>query len=220
MPEISTLISYITIVSLLLIIPGPTIIYVVTATIKYGYDKGKWSILGVALADLTSSSACVFGLGIMLVLYPQIYQIILYVSCLYMIYLSIKFISSGVKGLFSDFNPYIFDDKPDQIINGEANKIGRSIFYNSFFITVLNPKGIVFFLALFPQFIDTSKSTSTQLSIFVLIFVILGTLNAFLYCFLSGKVTALINNNNKIFSLFELCAGLLLFTAAITSLFD
>ena len=152
---------------LLLIIPGPTILTVVSYSVSHGSRVYFPLISAVALGDATALVLSIAGLGAVLATSAWLFTVVKWVGGLYLIYLGVRLIRSDSANIEAD-SAGTLDSK-------------WALFRNTWLVTALNPKGIVFFVAFLPQFIDTSLATTPQLWILSTTFVILATVNALLY---------------------------------------
>jgi threonine/homoserine/homoserine lactone efflux protein len=84
-------------------------------------------------------------------------------------------------------------------------------------VTALNPKGIIFFVAFLPQFINTDSQVTHQLWFLAITFVLLASLNATIYAVFASKAKQLLSSQ-KTQRLFNLCGGTLLSSAGIWAL--
>jgi len=153
--------------SVLLVIPGPTILTVVSYSIAHGKRAHAPLIAAVALGDTTSLILSVVGLGTILSTSAWLFVAVKWVGGLYLIYLGITLLRSG--------------GSTKNITNSDPEESCWRIFINTWLVTALNPKGIIFFVAFLPQFINQSLETAPQLWILCMTFILLATLNTALY---------------------------------------
>ncbi len=175
----------------LLIIPGPTILTVISFSLSHGNKAKIPLILAVALGDSTALALSLLGLGVLLSESAFCFQMIKWAGGLYLIYL-------GSKLLLSEFSAL-------RILPGSAEqRSSLALFINTYLVTALNPKGIIFFVAFLPQFINTSQAVAPQLWLLASTFVILATLNATAYSAFAGKAKSLISSPkaSRVFNIF------------------
>lgn len=153
--------------SVLLIIPGPTILTVISYSIAHGKRANLPLIAGVAAGDSTALFLSLAGLGAVLATSAWLFTIIKWVGGLYLIYL-------GLRLLLTKTNTPI-NDQVQTVMSGKA------LFANTWMVTALNPKGIIFFIAFLPHFIDSNAAVAPQLWILSITFVVLATINASFY---------------------------------------
>ncbi len=157
--------------AVLLVIPGPTILLVISYSLTQGRRAARATVAGVALGDFTAMTASMLGLGLLLSASAELFTILKWIGAAYLVYLGIKMWRAPVGEL----------GKAD---TGEVRP--RRIFLHTYIVTALNPKGLVFFVAFLPQFLDPAEPVVPQLVIFEVTFLVLATLNATLYGLLAA----------------------------------
>lgn len=158
---------------ILLIIPGPTIIMVITQALAHGRRTALASVMGVGLGDLLATSLSIAGAGALLAASASLFQVLKFVGAAYLIWIGYKMWRAPVT---------IPDIDGTDIVASGTVKPG-AIFRDSFLVTALNPKGILFFVAFVPQFIDPALPYLPQAAIFVLTFTLLGVINAAMFAY-------------------------------------
>ncbi|EPJ54597.1 MAG: lysine exporter protein LysE/YggA [Osedax symbiont Rs2] len=189
---------------ILLSIPGPTILTVISYSISHGHKAKGPLILAVALGDSTALALSLLGLGVLLAESTFWFQAVKWLGGLYLIFLGIKLFMAGVK--------------PPAIGKNEQQTSSWKLFTNTYMVTALNPKGIIFFVAFLPQFVTTSADATNQLLGLAITFVALASLNATIYAVFAGKAKQLLSSQ-KTQSIFNLCGGSLLSIAGVSALF-
>ena len=84
-------------------------------------------------------------------------------------------------------------------------------------MTALNPKGIIFFVAFLPQFLNTNTDVTSQLWLLAVTFVVLASLNAALYATFASKAQKILSSPNTQ-RIFNICGGTLLSSAGVWAL--
>ncbi|PXA90621.1 lysine transporter LysE [Caulobacter sp. D4A] len=156
--------------SVLLAIPGPTILLVISYALSHGRKVASATVAGVALGDFTAMTASMLGLGALLATSAALFTLLKWVGAAYLIYLGIKLWRAPVSAQAAE--------------EGEAEVALTKplrIFLHTYVVTALNPKSIVFFVAFLPQFLDLSQPLFFQMAVFEVTFLVLATLNATLY---------------------------------------
>ena len=159
--------------TVLLVIPGPTILMVIAYSLANGRSAAVPLVLAVALADATALGLSVLGLGSLLAKSALLFQLVKLFGGCYLIYLGIQM-----------FRRASTSQKVNHDLPRESTK---KMFWNTYLVTTLNPKGIVFFIAFFPQFIDHSQAVNSQLAILSLSFIILAILNSIMYVMFADR---------------------------------
>jgi threonine/homoserine/homoserine lactone efflux protein len=157
--------------AILLAIPGPTVLLVISYALGHGRKPAAAIVAGVALGDLTSMTASMLGLGAVLATSAAIFTALRWIGGAYLIYLGIKLWRAPVQT--SELT-----DTP------KANPL--RMFAHSYAVTALNPKSIIFFVAFVPQFLQPSRPFLDQVVILEATFVTLATLNAAMFAFLAA----------------------------------
>ncbi len=192
--------------TILLIIPGPTILTVISYSISHGYRAKVPLIIAVALGDSTALALSLLGLGALLAKSVFWFQVIKWAGGLYLIYLGIKLFRSGFHSV----------ESPDIKQNPKLASSWK-LFADTYLVTALNPKGMVFFLAFLPQFVDTTTAVTPQLWLLAITFVVLATINASIYALFAGKASEILTSP-KTQRRFNFAGGSLLTVAGIWTL--
>ncbi|WP_299611496.1 LysE family translocator [uncultured Tateyamaria sp.] len=153
----------------LLVIPGPTLMMVLSYAMTQGRRVAVASALGVATGDLVAMTLSVIGLGALFLTSALAFTILKWVGAAYLVYL-------GIKMLLSARTPTqtTLMDKPD---GQRAGKVFRDLTT----VTALNPKSNTFFVAFVPQFIDANAAFAPQAAILIATFVIIAGINALIF---------------------------------------
>ncbi len=159
--------------AILLAIPGPTILLVISYALGHGRRFAMATVAGVALGDFTAMTASMLGLGALLAASAAIFTVLKWIGAAYLIYLGIKLWRAPVSDPVSGDVP------------AKEEKALR-IFLHTYVVTALNPKSIIFFVAFLPQFLDTTRPILTQMIIFETTFLVLATLNAGAYALMAS----------------------------------
>ena len=197
-------IAFVAASSVLLIIPGPTILTVVSYSISHGNRVKLPLIVAVALGDSTALVLSLLGLGTLLAQSAFWFQIVKWIGGVYLLYLGVKMLWTGFKSA-------------DTLSAKDQNDSGMKLFLNTYLVTALNPKGIVFFIAFLPQFISPGHAVNQQLWILAATFVALAIINASLYAIFAGQARRLLSSA-KTQRMFNFTGGSLLSIAGIWAL--
>jgi threonine/homoserine/homoserine lactone efflux protein len=162
----------------LLVIPGPTILTVISYSVAHGRRANVPLVAAVALGDSTALVLSILGLGALLAASALWFTVIKTVGGLYLLYLGVKLLRAGVAPVATDA----------PAMRGSRWKL----FANTWLVTALNPKGIVFFVAFLPQFIDPARHAAQQLWILAGTFVALASVNATLYAMFAASARNLL----------------------------
>jgi homoserine/homoserine lactone efflux protein len=141
------------------IIPGPSMLLALTQGIKHGAQKTIIGAMGIVTASIIQASISIAGLGAILMASESVFLIIKWLGAGYLIFMGILILRSKGSKLRIDH----------QKANGDQVPLTK-LFTQAFMVAAGNPKAIIFFSALFPQFINPENAHGFQL------FVLLSTL--------------------------------------------
>jgi threonine/homoserine/homoserine lactone efflux protein len=163
MPDSSTLALYAGAVLVLLVIPGPAVLYIVSQSVEHGRRAGVTAVAGIHVGTLVHTTAAAVGLSALLVSSAAAFSVVKFAGAAYLLYL-------GIQRLLSR------EEEQPQPVPRERD-LGR-IFRQGIVVNVLNPKTALFFFAFVPQFVDRGVgSVPLQVLVFGLAFVLIGFLS-------------------------------------------
>ncbi|MGL1930852.1 MAG: LysE family translocator [Desulfotalea sp.] len=138
------------------VIPGPSMLLALTHGMHYGAKRTIASAMGNVTVTLLQASISIAGLGTILIASETTFQLIKWAGAAYLIYMGISMLySSKMSPSASELN------QPNELISL------RKMFLQSAFVTAGNPKAIVFFTAVFPQFIAPNEAYLSQFCILI-----------------------------------------------------
>ena len=160
--------------TILLLTPGPAVLYIVARSVDQGRRAGLTSVLGIEVGNSVHVLAAAFGLSALLASSALAFSAVKYLGAAYLIFL-------GVRKLLS----------PETVITSRRvlAPSRRRIFSQGVLVAVLNPKTALFFLAFLPQFVDSARgSIAPQLLILGALFVLMGMISDSLYALTAGTL--------------------------------
>ncbi len=165
-------------------IPGPTTLMVTGHAMSSGTRVALASLLGVALGDFTAIAGSVLGLGAVLAASAEAFTVLKWIGAAYLIYLGVKLwrAPAGPRGA---------------AVAGSRRSRPRAI-AESFSVTLLNPKGLLFFAAFLPQFIDPHRPVLPQVVVLALTFEILAASSLAFYVFMMARARRLMDSPRAI----------------------
>ena len=155
-----------------LAIPGPTILLVISYALSDGRRSTWYTVPGVALGDFVALTASVAGMGALIAASATAFTVLKGVGAAYLIYLGIRMWRAGSNGGAAEA--------------GVPQRRGRAMTGHAFAVTALNPKSIAFFVAFLPQFVVAGQPVLPQLVILGATFLVLAVVNAAAYGILAG----------------------------------
>lgn len=174
MPNATTLIGFIAASLVVLLIPGPGIFYVVARSMSQGYRAGFASAVGLSAGALVHVLAAIAGLSAILAASATAFTIVKIAGAGYLIYLGLRILLSK---------------HPVANVSPTERSSSNRLFVDGVFISVLNPKIALFFLAFLPQFVNPELGSITrQILILGLIYVALALITDGSYALLAGRL--------------------------------
>jgi threonine/homoserine/homoserine lactone efflux protein len=176
MPDPSALALFTVAAVTLLVIPGPSVLYIVTRSVDQGRAAGLASVGGIHVGTLVHVAAAALGLSALLVSSATAYNAVRWLGAAYLVWL-------GVRRLLAH------DEPSGSAKNPHTSRLGlRRVFAQGVVVNVLNPKTALFFFAFLPQFVDTSRgSVRSQVVVFGVAFVLLGLVSDGAYALLASS---------------------------------
>ena len=173
LPEWTSLGLFAVAALVLLLTPGPAVLYIVTRSIDQGWRAGLVSVLGVHVGTLAHIFAAAAGLSALLAASATAFGVVKYLGAVYLIYI-------GVRRLR--------DRESRMIREGGAPTRLRRAFVDGVGVNVLNPKTGLFFLAFLPQFVTEARGhLGEQIVALGVVFVLLGAVTDSLYALTAGS---------------------------------
>ena len=204
--DTASLVIFVSATLALLIVPGPSVLYIVTRSLEQGRAAGIVSVLGIGLAALVHVTFAALGLSALLMQSALAFSVVKYLGAAYLIYL-------GVRTLTTKASP----------TQAEAIKTMTysRIFSQGFLVNLLNPKTALFFLAFLPQFVDPARASVTlQIVTLGMIFVVLAIVSDSVYAVIAGTARQLLSGNLLVARFQKYLAGTIYILLGVTTAFS
>jgi threonine/homoserine/homoserine lactone efflux protein len=213
MPDPGTLALFTVAAVTLLVIPGPSVLYIVTRSVDQGRAAGLASVGGIHVGTLVHVAAAAFGLSALLVSSATAYNAVRWVGAAYLVWL-------GVQRLRARDEP----SRPREEPAGPAkdpppSRLGlRRVFAQGIVVNVLNPKTALFFFAFLPQFVDPSRgSVPFQVLVLGVAFILLGLLSDSAYAVLAATGAGWLRRRPGVARTSRLVSGGVLISLGVTT---
>ena len=172
-------IAYVVAAGIILVIPGPTIILVISQAITHGRRSVVPLAVGVACGDATAMTFSMLGLGTIMAASATLFALTKWAGACYLIYLGIRTWRTRLPS-GGWHHPRLDGSR-------------AALFKSAYIVTALNPKSIAFFVAFLPQFVDSQGGYFSQLLILGATFIVLAFVNAAIYAMFAGVLRETLN---------------------------
>jgi threonine/homoserine/homoserine lactone efflux protein len=184
MPEPTTLLLFAGAAMALLVVPGPSVVYIVTRGIHQGRAAALVSVLGVTTATLVHTVFAAAGLSAILASSAPAFSIVKYAGSAYLVYLALR----------------TWRDRSDERLDRLRPAADlRRVYAEGFLVNLLNPKTALFILALLPQFVDPARgATGLQILLLGGLLASLGLISDGTYALASGSIGSWLRRRRSI----------------------
>ena len=170
--------SYVLATLVVLAVPGPTILLVVSYALSQGRRAALSTVLGVGLGDTIAVTVSLAGLGAVMAASATAFTVLKWVGAAYLVWLGIR----------------MWRTRPTLALTDQPDVSARRMTVHTTIVTALNPKGIAFFVAFLPHFLNPAAPALPQLVLLGSTFVVLAIINAALYAHFAAHLRSRITN--------------------------
>ncbi len=161
MPEMSTLFAFMGATIALLFIPGPAVIYILNRSIADGRKVGLAAVAGLEVGDSIQALFAALGISAVLATSAEMFNVVKWAGVVYLVY-------TGIRTLMS---------RPSEVAAESGHVSLKQAFRQGILVNALNPKTGLFFLSIFPQFVDANAENAKSHSLVLgAVFVVLATI--------------------------------------------
>ena len=183
LPPANDLLLFVTAAMVLLLIPGPAVLYIVSRSVDQGWRAGLASSSGIATGSLVHVVAATLGLSALLVSSATAYGFVKYAGAAYLVYLGIK--------------KFRERDAQGEVVHAEPVAL-RRIYLQGVMVNVLNPKTAIFFFAFLPQFVSTTRGHVTlQFFALGMLFSLMGFVSDSMWALTAGSASRWLRGNRS-----------------------
>jgi threonine/homoserine/homoserine lactone efflux protein len=186
LPYSNELLLFMTAGLMLLLVPGPAVLYVVARSVEQGRRAGLASSSGIATGTLAHVLAATLGLSAVLLSSAVAYSFVKYAGAAYLFYLGVK----------------KFRERPTA--DGEVKHVNaqplRRVYTQGVLVQVMNPKVAIFFLAFLPQFVNSVRGhVSLQFFALGMMFTVMGLISDSVWALTAGSAAGWLRRNQTFF---------------------
>jgi threonine/homoserine/homoserine lactone efflux protein len=188
MPDLTLWGLFIVASVVLLLTPGPAVLFIIARSLEQGRAAGLVSVLGIHLGTIVHITAAAIGLSALLVSSALAFAVVKYLGAAYLIWI-------GIRTLLAK--------DPDPEAPAAPAEPLRRVFRDGFVVNLFNPKTAIFFLAFLPQFVDPARgAVHWQILILGLTFMGLGIMSDGMFALVAGTAGDVLRCNRR-FLLFQ-----------------
>ena len=158
--------------------PGPAVLTILSQALRHGPVRALWSILGIIAGNTLYFILSATSLGALLLASYELFFAIKWVGAAYLLWL-------GLRTFFDRASSLAVDTAPA----ARGGAVG--LFSHAFVVQVANPKALLFFTALLPQFVDPGLAPAPQMIVLALVSVAIEFGVLFFYASLAAQATRL-----------------------------
>ena len=172
-PEPHTLLLFAAASFALIVVPGPSVIYIVTRSVSQGRRAGLVSVLGIEAGALVHVTAAAVGVSALVASSATAFTVLKYAGAAYLIFLGIRKLR----------------ERPDPEELDSDGRTNSRLFWEGALVNALNPKTATFFVAFLPQFVDPARgSVALQALVLGCLFVVVAILSDGVWALLAGTM--------------------------------
>ena len=205
MPSTSNLLGFLVLAIVIIVVPGPSVLFAIGRALVLGTKLAVLSVLGNALGVGLQIVVVALGLGVLIQQVPGLLFIIKIAGALVIALLGVKaFLDRAKLGL-------------DESESNSSSTVVRQ----SIFVGITNAKTFVFFVAALPSFVSTADGNPTIQMLFLgLIFSIIGIASDMVYAVAAGKAREWLSTSQQRLSNFRGAGGIALFCLGLYMFID
>lgn len=203
MPDPASLLAFVGATVVLLLIPGPAVIFMLNRTLADGRTAGLTAVAGLEVGDAVQSTLAALGLSAVIATSRALFETVKWVGVVYLVW-------TGVRTLL----------KAPPALAEDSSHVDRAlVFRQGVLVNVLNPKTALFFLSIFPQFVDpASDSATTQSLVLAVVFLLLATVFNSSYVLLASHLRDRLVRGRAVYVMRRWVSGVLFVALGVLSM--
>lgn len=203
MPELSNLFAFVGATVVLLLIPGPAVLYILNRTLADGRRAGLAAVAGLEAGDTIQATLAALGLSAVLATSAGLFELVKWSGVVYLMV-------TGVRTLLT----------PPSALLLEQPAVGaRHSFRQGVIVNALNPKTALFFLSIFPQFVEADAGNArVQSLVLAVVFVVLATCFNTTYSLMASVLRDLLLRGRAVYVMRRYVSGALFIGLGLLSM--
>lgn len=203
MPALSDLLAFVGATVVLLLIPGPAVIYMLNRTLSDGRRVGLAAVAGLEVGDTIQATLAAVGLSAVLATSARAFDTVKWLGVAYLVW-------TGVRTLLT---------QPGSLVADESHVAVAAAFRQGILVNALNPKTGLFFLSIFPQFVDSNApDANTQSLVLAVVFVVLASIFNTSYVLMAAKLRDWLLRGRAVYVMRRYVSGVLFVGLAVLAM--
>ncbi|MFM9877528.1 MAG: LysE family translocator [Rhodoglobus sp.] len=204
---LGNLLAFVLVAIPIILVPGPSVLFVIGRSLALGRTGGLLSVVGNAAGALVIAVAVAFGVGILIAQSAVLFMIVKIAGALYLIWLGIQAIRHRRDAATTATSAVAPRSTPRLLVEG-------------FIVGVTNPKTIVFFIAMLPQFVNyPAGSIPLQMLLLGAVFVVLALVSDSAWALAAGSARDWFARSPRRISTLGATGGVVMIGLGVGSLF-
>jgi homoserine/homoserine lactone efflux protein len=192
-----TWLIFVVTISAIIVTPGPAVLLVTSQALQAGPVRALWANVGILSANILYFGLSALGFGAVLLQSVTLFTWLRYAGVAYLVYLGLQhWRATDALG-----------------VSPEPHRSGTALFRSAFLVQTANPKALVFFTALLPQFVDPGQRIAPQVAVLTITSTVLEFIGLAGYGYLAGRARHLASDPRFV-RITRRCAGACLIAAA------
>lgn len=203
MPDMSSLLAFVGATVALLLIPGPAVIYMLNRTLSDGRRVGLAAVAGLEVGDTIQASLAAVGLSAVLATSAEAYNALKWMGVAYLAW-------TGIRTLVT---------RPGSLVTDESHVPVAAAFRQGILVNALNPKTGLFFLSIFPQFVDSDAGNAKlQSLVLAVVFVVLASIFNTSYVLMASKLRDWLLRGSAVYVMRRYVSGVLFIALSVLAM--
>lgn len=192
--EFNVFLAFVTATAIMISLPGPSVLLVVAHSISYGWQRALLTVAGTTTGIAVQLFIAAVGLSSLLHTAADVFVWLRWAGAAYLVYLGIKQWRSA--------------DAPIALDASSASR--ANLFTQGLVVTIPNPKSLIFIAAFLPQFLDATRSATTQFAVVVPTFLLITFIVTGIWALAAGKARGYLRKQNALKPVFRAAGGMMI----------
>jgi threonine/homoserine/homoserine lactone efflux protein len=192
--ELHVYLAFVVATTIMIALPGPSVLVTVAHSISFGWQHALSTVAGATMGIAVQLIVAAVGLTSLLNVVAEAFEWLRWGGAAYLVYL-------GIKQWRSASEPLAFDTSSVSKTN---------LFVQGLFITIPNPKSLIFIAAFLPQFIDTARPLGLQVTFIVPTFLVITFTVTSVWALVAGNARGFLQNQRALRSVLRTAGGLMI----------